>query len=44
VEEALKEGYNPCIRCEAGLVHRVVAARAASELREAEVGDSDSGD
>jgi Putative zinc-finger len=22
VEDAMKEGYNPCIRCEAGLLHR----------------------
>jgi hypothetical protein len=33
VEEAMKEGYNPCIRCEAGLLHRTEGNQPLSITR-----------
>jgi Putative zinc-finger len=44
VEEAMKEGYNPCIRCEAGLIHRTERSRAPSAIRAAEAEEPGSGD
>jgi anti-sigma factor RsiW len=43
IEEAMKEGYNPCIRCEAGLIHRTGENRAPSGIHAAENADG-SGD
>jgi hypothetical protein len=44
VEEALKQGYNPCIRCEAGLQHRTEAAQPLSMIQHLPVARSSFGD
>jgi Putative zinc-finger len=44
VEEAMKEGYNPCVRCEADLIRRLEKNRASSEVRAAESDELGSGD
>lgn len=44
VEEAMKEGYNPCIRCESELLHRTAAKRASPELRDAPENEAGAGD
>jgi len=44
VEEAMREGYNPCIRCEAELIRHLEKNRASSQLRRSERDELDSGD
>jgi hypothetical protein len=44
VEEAMKEGYNPCIRCEAELIHRTAKSRALPESRAVDADVAGSGD
>lgn len=44
VEEAMKEGYNPCIRCEAELIHRIAKSRSLPETRAVDADVAGSGD
>jgi hypothetical protein len=44
VEEAMKEGYNPCIRCEADLIRRTAKSRSAQAIRAVDAEEAGSGD
>ncbi len=44
VEEAMKEGYSPCIRCEADLIRRTEASRPLSVIRDSRATRSSFGD
>ena len=44
VEEAMKEGYNPCIRCEAELIRRTAKSRSLPETRAVDADVAGSGD
>jgi hypothetical protein len=44
VEEAMKEGYNPCIRCEADLIHRTAKSGSLQDIRAVDADVAGSGD
>jgi Putative zinc-finger len=44
VEEAMKEGYNPCVRCEADLIHRTAKSGSLQDIRAVDADVAGSGD